>query len=169
MDFDNGEQYVLSLKPVLRGAPTFFESKQVQFARSSNTFTAQEAEFYSNANLTKFWNRAFLTKYSDTTLKLLGKAISYDFLTSSENHSIVFFSSSHGNRFNPMNVSRVALGDHFLNIAPLFAADWFALAFFCIIWLCMLFLISRWNLFFHLSVSVSYFYVPTEISYACIN
>ena len=49
------------------------EPKEVQSVFSLNTFTAQEAGIYSNAHLTKFWNRALFNKHSDATLKLLGK------------------------------------------------------------------------------------------------
>ena len=106
--------------------PLLFETKQVQSAMNSNTFTAQEAGFFSNAKLTNFWNRASFTKHSDTTLTLLGKAASYDFLAASEQHPTDFYSPPNRNRFKPYNVSRVGLQNHLLKIAPLFAPEWFA-------------------------------------------
>ena len=41
-----------------------------------NTFTAQDAGIYSNAKLDQFWNRILFSKHSETTLQLLGKAVS---------------------------------------------------------------------------------------------
>ena len=43
-----------------------------------NTFTAQDAGIYSNAEFDQFWrNRILFSKHSDSTLQLLGKALSY--------------------------------------------------------------------------------------------
>ena len=67
-----------------------FEPKQVQSAISPSTLTTQEAGICTNVELPKIWNRVLLTKNSDTTLKLLGKAISNDFLANSEQHSTDF-------------------------------------------------------------------------------
>ena len=66
IDLDTDEDYVLTPKPVLRATPMLFEPKQTQSANSPNTFTAQEAVFYSNADFTNFWNRVLFTKHSDT-------------------------------------------------------------------------------------------------------
>ena len=68
------------------------EPKQFQSAINPNTFSAQEAGTFSNASLTNFWNRVLLTKHCDTTLKLLGKAIWYDFLATFEQHATDFHS-----------------------------------------------------------------------------
>ena len=43
--------------------------------------TAQDAGIYSYAELDQFWNRVLFAKHSDTTLQLLGKSLSYDFIT----------------------------------------------------------------------------------------
>ena len=92
LDICTDEHYLRILKPVLRATLMLFETKQIQPAISPNIFTVQEAGNYSNGELTKFWNRASLTKHSDTTLKLLGKAISYNFLATSEQHPTDFYS-----------------------------------------------------------------------------
>ena len=123
------EQYVLTLKPVLRATPRVSETKQIQSAVSPNTFTAQEAGIYSNGQITTFWNQVKFPKHTDAALKLLGKTILYDFLATSEQHPNDFYSAPTRNRPNPYNVLRVGLHDHFLNIAPLFAREWFADAF----------------------------------------
>ena len=127
LDPDLDEHYVLTPKPVLRANPKLFKPNQIQTAISPNTFTAQDAGIYSNAELTNFWNRVLFTKHSDTTLKLLGKAISYDFLASSAMHPENYRSSRKGD--NPYGVLRIGLHDQILNLAPLFAPDWFADAF----------------------------------------
>ena len=100
-----------------------FEPKQVQSAINPNILTAQEAGIFSNDKSTKFWNRVFFTKHSDTTLKLLVEAISYDLLATSEQHATDFYSPPIGNRFNHFSVLRVGLHDHFLNTATLFALE----------------------------------------------
>ena len=83
IDFVTNEHYVLTPNPVLQATPMLFEPKQIQSATVPNTFTAQEAGYYSNVELTKFWNH-FFTKQSNTTLKLLGKAICNDFWDTSK-------------------------------------------------------------------------------------
>ena len=58
-----------------------FKPTQIRTTITPNTFTAQDAGIYSNAELDQFWNRVFFAKHSDTTLQLLGKSLSYDFIT----------------------------------------------------------------------------------------
>ena len=129
LDLDTDEHYVLTPKPVTRATPMFFEPKQVQSARGGKTFTSHEAGNYSNAELINFWNCVLFTKHSDTTLMLLGKGISCDFLATSEQLPNDFYSLPTRHRFNLYNASKVGLHDHLLNLALLFAPDWFADAF----------------------------------------
>ena len=56
VDLDKDEHSVLTLKPVLQATSMLFEPKQVQSARNLNTFRAQEAGIYFDADLTNFWN-----------------------------------------------------------------------------------------------------------------
>ena len=100
-----------------------YEPEQVQSAISPNLFTAQEPGISSNAEITNFWNRVSFLKHSDATLMILGTAISYDILATSEHHPPELHSIHKGNWFNPYNVLRVNLHDHLINIAPLFAPD----------------------------------------------
>ena len=87
-----------------------------------NTFTAQDAGIYSNAELDQFWNRIFFAKHSDTTLQLLGKSLKYDFITMhNEQHS-----HTGSNSYNHL---RIGLHDHLLNLLPLFIPNWFSQAF----------------------------------------
>ena len=62
LDLDFNEQYVLTPELVLRANTVLFEPKQVQSAISPSTFTPQEAEIYSYAELTNFRNRVFFHK-----------------------------------------------------------------------------------------------------------
>ena len=90
-----------------------FEREQNLSAIIPNNFTTLEAGILSNAELTKFWSVVLFTKHSDTALKFLGKAISYDFSTTSEEHPVDFYSTPERNRFNHYNVLTVGLHDHF--------------------------------------------------------
>ena len=76
---------------VLRATPTLVETKQSQPALGPQIFTAQESGKYSNAQRTIFRNRVLFTKYSDTTLKLLGKCERFDFLNCFRKTSTRFF------------------------------------------------------------------------------
>ena len=99
-----------------------YEPEQVQSAISPNTSTAQEPGIFSDVELTKFWNCVSLLKHSDATLKILGKAISYDILATSEQHPPEFHSTDNGKWFNRHNFLRVSLHDY---MTPLFVPDRF--------------------------------------------
>ena len=76
------------------------------------------------------------TKLSETTLKILGKAISYDFLATSEKLPTHSFSFHNRSWFSAYVVLSVGLPDHFLKVAPLFAPDWFADTFIVLFFSC---------------------------------
>ena len=120
---DTDEHYLLTPKFVLRVTPMIVQPKQVQSDINPITFTAQETEIYSNAELTNFWSLILFTKHSDTTLNFMRKAVSYDFSAISEKHQNDFCSLSNRNLFNPQNILRFRLHDHILNTAPLSAPD----------------------------------------------
>ena len=122
LDPYNDENYVMTPKPALQATSLLFEPNQVQSALSPGTFSAQQAGIFSNAELTFFWYH----EHSDTILKLFLKAISFDFLATAERHPTDFYSPPNRNRFNPYNVLRFSLHDHFFKNALLFALDWFA-------------------------------------------
>ena len=99
-----------------------FKPTQNKSTITPNTFTAQDAGIYSNAELDQFWNRVLFAKHSDTTLHLLEKSSSYDFITvHNEQHSHT--------GSNPYNHLRIGLHDHLLNLPPIFNPDWFSQAF----------------------------------------
>ena len=99
-----------------------FKFTQIKTTITPNTFTAQDAGIYSNAELDQFWNRVLFAKHSDTTLQLLGKSFSNDFITvHNEQHPHT--------GSNPYNHLGIGLRDHLLNLLPLFTLDWFSQAF----------------------------------------
>ena len=101
-----------------------FTPSQIKTTIRPNTFTAQDAGIYSNAELNQFWNRILFSKHSDTTLQLLGKALSYSFL--SFNTPDYDADSPHG---NPFKTLRIELHDRIINLTPLFTPTWFSDAF----------------------------------------
>ena len=112
---------MLTPDPLKREAPQVFKLTQIKTKITPNTFTAQDVGIYSNAELDQFWNQSF-AKHSDTTLQLLGKSLSYDFITvHNEQHSHT--------GSNPYNHLRIGLHDQRLNLLPLFNPDWFSQAF----------------------------------------
>ena len=99
-----------------------FKPTQIKTTITPKTITPQDAGIYSNAELDQFWNRVLFAKHPDTTLHLLGKSLSYDFITvHNEQHSHT--------GSNPYNHLRIGLHDHLLNLSPLFNPDWFSQAF----------------------------------------
>ena len=87
-DTDDGDFYVLTPDPPKRVAPQMFKPTQIKTTITPITFTAQDAGIFSNLELDQFWNRVLFAKHSDTTLQLLGKSLSYDFITvHNEQHS----------------------------------------------------------------------------------
>ena len=121
-DADDGDIYVLTPDPLKREPPQIIKPTQIKTTITPNTFTAQDAGIYSTAELDQFWNRVIFAKDSDTTLQLLGKSSSYDFITvHNEQHSHI--------GSNPYNHLRIGLHDHLLNFLPLFKPDWFSQVF----------------------------------------
>ena len=111
LDLDIIDHYVLSHKLIIWATPTLLERKQLQSATSPNNFTAQEARNYSNAELPKICNRVVFAKHSNTTLKLLGKAIPFDFSLVCENHLTEFYPNAR-KKIIAYNVLGVGLRDY---------------------------------------------------------
>ena len=102
-----------------------FTANQIKTTIRPSTFTAQEAVIYSNAELDHFWNRILFSQHSDTTLQILGKALSHSFISSKTPD----YSDAHISQTNPYNTLRYGLHDKLLNLTPLFTSSWFADAF----------------------------------------
>ena len=109
--------YILGPEPIKRKPPLIFTPSQIKTTIRPNTFTAKDAGIYSNAELDQFWNRILFSKHSDSTLQLLGKALSYSFISS--NTPDFDADSPHGTS-NPYNTLRIGLHDKLLNSIPLF-------------------------------------------------
>ena len=101
-----------------------FTPSQIKTTTRPNTFTAQDAGLNSNAELDQFWNRILFSENSDCTLQLLGKILSYSFISSNTpNYNA---NSPHD---NPYNTLRIGLHDKLLNLTPLFTPTWFSAAY----------------------------------------
>ena len=74
--------------------------------------------------LDQFWNRILFSTHSDSTLQLLGKALSYSFISS--NTPDYDANSPHD---NPYNTLRIGLHYKLLNLTPLLTPTWFSDAF----------------------------------------
>ena len=74
-DSDDQDFYILGSEPIKRKPPLMFTPSQIKTTIRPNTFTAQDAGIYSNAELDQFWNRILFSKHSDFTLQLLGKPL----------------------------------------------------------------------------------------------
>ena len=101
-----------------------FTPSQIKTTIRPNTFTAQDAGIYSNAELDQFWNRILFSKHSDSTLQILGKALSYSFISS--NTPDYDADSPHD---NPYNTLRIGIHDKLINLTPLFTHTRFSGAF----------------------------------------
>ena len=125
-DSDNQDFYILGPEPIKRKPPLKFTPSQIKTTVRPNTFTAQDAGIFSNAELDQFWNRILFSKHSDSTLQFLGKALSYSFISSTTPNYDA--DSPHGIG-NPYNTLRIGLHDKLLNLTPLFTPTWFSDAF----------------------------------------
>ena len=123
---DDQDFYILGPEPIKRKPPLMFTPSQIKTTIRPNTFTAQDAGIYSNAELDQFWNRILFSKHSDSTLQLLGKALSYSLISS--NTPDCDANSPHDTG-NPYNTLRIGLHDKLLNLTPLFTPTWFSDAF----------------------------------------
>ena len=125
-DSDDQDFYILGPEPMKRKPPLMFTPSQIKTTIRPNTFTAQDAGIYSNAELDQFWNRILFSKHSDSTLQLLGKALSYSFISSNTPN---YDADSPQDSGNPYNTLRIGLHDKLLNLTPLFTPTWVSDAF----------------------------------------
>ena len=121
-DSDDQDFYFLRPEPIKRKPPLMFTPSQIKTTIRPKTFTAQDACIYSNAELDQFWNRILFSKHSDSTLQLLGKALSCSFT-----HAPDYYGNSPHD--NPYNTLRIGLHDKPIRLTPLFTSTWFSDAF----------------------------------------
>ena len=99
------DQYFYIVRPesIKRKRPLIFTTNQFKTTIRPNTFTAEDAGIYSNAEPDKFWNRILFSKHSDTKLQVLGKTLSYSFISSNTPD----YSDAHISQTNPYNTLRI--------------------------------------------------------------
>ena len=146
LDPDSNDQdfHIFGPDPIKRKPPLMFTSSQIKTTIRPNTFTAQDAGIYSNAELDLFWNRVVLSKHSDSTLQLLGKALGYSFISS--NTPDYDANSPHD---NPYNTLRIGLHDKLINLTPLFTPTWLS-TLLLHFWISSLYSYSMWKIFFYI-------------------
>ena len=106
---------------------------------------------YSNAELDQFLNRILFSKQSDSTLQLLGKALSYSFISS--NTPDYDANSLHD---NPYKTLRIGLHDKLINLTPLFIYTYMVfICFYYTFWISLLYPYSMWNTFLYISFCTS--------------
>ena len=71
-DSDDQKFYILGPEPIKCKPPLKITPSQIKTTIRPNTFTAQDAGIYSNAELDQFWNRILFFEPSGSTLQLLG-------------------------------------------------------------------------------------------------
>ena len=123
-DSDDQDFYILEPEPIKRKPPLMLTPSQIKTTIRPETFTAQDAGINPNAELDQFWNRIFFSKHSDSTLQLLGKALSYSY--NSSNTPDYGANSPHD---NPYITLRIGLHDNLIHLTPLFTPTWFSNAF----------------------------------------
>ena len=62
-DSDDQDFYILGPEPIKRKPPSMFTPSQIKTTKGPNTFTAQDAGIYSNAELDQIWNRIFFKTF----------------------------------------------------------------------------------------------------------
>ena len=75
-DSDDQDFYILGPESNKRKPPLMLTPSQIKTTVRPNTFTAQDAGMYSNAELDQFRNKILFSTHSDSTLQILGKALS---------------------------------------------------------------------------------------------
>ena len=95
-----------------------FTPSQNKTTKRPNTFTAQAAGIYSNAELDKFWSRSIFYKHFDSTFQLLGKALSYSFISSL---TLNFDANSPHEKHNTL---RIGLHEKLINFTPRYTPTW---------------------------------------------
>ena len=147
-DPDDQDFYSPGPEPIKRKPPLMFTPSQIETTIRPNTFTAQDAGIYTNAELDQFWNRILFSKHSDSTLQLPGKALSYSFISSNT-------PNNDADSGNPYNTLRIGLHDKLLNLTPLFTPTWFADAFIALFgYPC--YILTQCGIYFYISFCTSY-------------
>ena len=119
-DSDDQDFYILGPEPIKRKQPLLFTPSQNKTTIRPNTFTAQDAGIYSNAEPGQFWNKILFSKHSDSTLRLSGKTLGYSFISSNTPNY-----DNNSPHENPYKILRIGLHDKLINLTPLCTPTWF--------------------------------------------
>ena len=95
-------------------------------------------------NFINFGTEFYFSKHSDSTLQLLGKALSYSFISSKTPDYDA--NSPHD---DPYNTLRIGLHGKLINLTPLFTPTWFSDAFLHFLDTLVIFLLNVEYIFLH--------------------
>ena len=138
-DSDDQDFYILGPEPIKRKPALMFTPSQIK--TTIRPFTAQDAGIYSNAEFDQFWNRILFSKHSDSTLQLLGKALSYSFISSNTPNYDAKSSPDSG---NPYNTLRIGLHDIHFKFNSTFYTYMVFRCFYCTFWIPLLYSHTMW-------------------------
>ena len=156
LDPDSDDQIFYNLGPEPKRKPPFTPS-QTKTTIRPNTFTAQAAGIYSNAELDQFWNKTLFSKLSDSTLQLFGKTLSYSFISS--NTPYYDENSLHE---NPIYYVMYWFARQTDKSYSSFYAYMVFRRLYCTIWISLLYFNSMWNIFFYSSFCTSNSYTHCQ-------
>ena len=128
LDPDSDDQYfyILGPEPFKRKPPLTFTPSQNNTTIRSNTFTAQDAGKYSNAELDQFWNRIL---FYFLNILILQFSYSVKLLVILSFHLILLITMQIPPHDNPYNTLRIRLHDKLINLTNFFTPTWFSDAF----------------------------------------
>ena len=110
-DSDDQDFYILGPKSNKRKPPIMFTFSQIKTRIYPNTFTAQDAGIYFNAELDQFWSIILFSKHSDSTLQLSVKSLSYSSISPSTPDY-----DGNSPHENPYNTLRICLRDKLITL-----------------------------------------------------
>ena len=111
LDTDDQVFYIVRQEPPKMNPPIMFTPNQIKTTKRRNTFTAQDAGIYSNAELDQFWNIILFSNHSDTTIQLPRKALRYSFIS----YNTRDYSDAHISQTNANNTLCFGIHDKLIN------------------------------------------------------
>ena len=125
-DSDDQDFYVLGPEPIKRKPPLLFTPSQIKTTIRPNTFTAQDAGIYSNAELDRFWNRILVSKHSDILTLRFNYLVKPLDILSFHLILLIMMQIPLTVLVIPTILYVIGLHDKLLNITPLFTPTWFS-------------------------------------------
>ena len=87
---DDQDYFILGPEPIKRKPLFMVTPSQIKTTIHPSTFTAQGG-IYSNADIDHFWKKTLNSKHSDSAIHLLGKVLSYSFISSGTFENVAIF------------------------------------------------------------------------------